>query len=117
MKTIFFCLWLPLAYCAKDDWGDFTSVITNAKQNAGEYSTFVSLLTNASYLSYTSTIGSTYWKPQDQNASIGNGWTRESFKSDPAGGGASIFGQKDSAMPITLNIMAIYYVFPQNLST
>ena len=80
-------LYLPRAFGATEDWGNFTSVISNAKQNTGEYNELISLLANASYLSYTSTIGSSYWHPQDQNASIGEGWTRESFKADPAGGG------------------------------
>ena len=74
---------LPRTSGTTEGWGDFTSVISNAEQNLEEYKELISLLANASYLSYTSTVGSSYWHPQDQNASIGEGWTRESFKSDP----------------------------------
>ena len=71
-------------YVAVEGWGNLSAPIWAGNS---DYQWLVSVMANASYLSYTSTYGS-YFNPADVNRSISEDWTREyQLESNPIDGG------------------------------
>ena len=71
---------------ATTGWGNLSHWVDSTRPD--EFHTNTGLIANATYLSYTSTTGSSYFKPGDVNATIAPGWIRDKNLSvDPAAGG------------------------------
>eukprot|EP00667_Euglena_gracilis_P012849 EG_transcript_13218 len=64
-------------------WGDLAAAVEGGSAPARAA---LSLLANATYLSYTATHGS-YYDPRDANATIAPDWVKEPLGADPPGGG------------------------------